>query len=199
MYSGKGCKVKGCTSCKPGQRHFCKVCHDYDSSHSSKDCPHRPGNVAARSGNVARQQIGMAAAASSSWQSGNTPSTLATNVNRQSAGIRGGPENISRQHYTKNDSSRVRDVLSPRPVLTSGKTGSFDERSYTGHCSYEWNIPRTSSRDNRSVNRSAIEENAGYPNVHGDTNAGYTSTSRNGRSVYQQPRVQSEESTQPSR
>ena len=38
---GGACRVSGCTSCKPGRSHYCKVCGDKDSEHRSSVCPHR--------------------------------------------------------------------------------------------------------------------------------------------------------------
>lgn len=33
------CKVKGCTFCKSGKNHYCKVCENTDSTHYSSMCP----------------------------------------------------------------------------------------------------------------------------------------------------------------
>ena len=35
----KRCRVPGCTSCKPGRAHFCRICGNRDSKHRSSVCP----------------------------------------------------------------------------------------------------------------------------------------------------------------
>ena len=36
---GSACGVAGCTSCKPGQKHYCSACNNKNSDHFSKNCP----------------------------------------------------------------------------------------------------------------------------------------------------------------
>lgn len=36
---GTSCRAFGCTSCKPGQAHYCKVCRTSDVDHRSENCP----------------------------------------------------------------------------------------------------------------------------------------------------------------
>ena len=39
LFASKMCRVRGCTSCPPGVRHFCRVCGDRDSTHRGIHCP----------------------------------------------------------------------------------------------------------------------------------------------------------------
>ena len=39
------CRVRGCTSCKPDQTHYCRVCTQDDVSHHSSECRHNQPTV----------------------------------------------------------------------------------------------------------------------------------------------------------
>lgn len=38
------CAVNGCTFCKPGQSHYCRVCRTLGSDHFAHDCPYKKYN-----------------------------------------------------------------------------------------------------------------------------------------------------------
>ena len=52
---GNKCRVAGCTYCKPGRSHYCKVCGDADSDHFSSNCPHARAGSGGSGGTNSRE------------------------------------------------------------------------------------------------------------------------------------------------
>ena len=77
----KRCRAPGCTVCKPGYAHYCRICGDGDSTHRSANCPKRiskcraPGCTACGQGQThyCRKDRGGCGSTDSDHRSANCP------------------------------------------------------------------------------------------------------------------------------